>query len=65
MSEWIPIDFWVSVMDRLPAEGQRVLVYSPVYRADDPMRFRVMDAQFVRTYVDATHWAPLVPPSSC
>jgi len=53
---------WISKEDELPVSGVRVLVFSPEYPADDPMRFRVMDPQFVRISGEATHWAYLVGP---
>ncbi len=53
---------WISKEDELPVSGVRVLVFSPEYGANDPMRFRVMDSQFVRISKEATHWIYLTGP---
>ena len=55
---------WISKTDELPILGVRVLVFSPEYGADDPMRFRVMDSQFVRISGEATHWIYLTGPDN-
>jgi len=49
---------WVRRDARLPNCG-RVLVFSPTYPEHDPMRFRVMDAKFVRISTDVSHWIEL------
>lgn len=49
---------WVNRDVKLPDCG-RVLVFSPVYPKDDPMRFRIIDSQFVRISTDVTHWLSL------
>ena len=53
---------WIKREDKLPEEGIRVLVFSPEYREDDPMRVRVVDGKFVRICTDATHWAYIEEP---
>lgn len=37
----------------------RVLVYSNAYPQGSPMRFRMMNAQFVRVCTDATAWCEI------
>jgi hypothetical protein len=44
--------------ESLPESG-RVLTYSPLYAKDDPMRWRIMDAQFVRLCREVELWADL------
>lgn len=45
-----------------PLDKERVLVYSPVYPLNDPMRLRIMEGQFVRICTDATYWAYIEEP---
>ena len=52
---------WISVKDRFPEKGQRVLVYSPGY-TNETMTYRILDAQFLRTCYDVTHWMLLPDP---
>jgi hypothetical protein len=53
---------WVSKKEKMPPEGRRILVFSPVYSEGDPMRFRILDGQFFRISPGATHWAILESP---
>ena len=54
---------WVEIKEgcEMP-EDERVLCFSPSYSSDDPMRFRVLDAQFLKIASDVTHWSPLLSP---
>lgn len=55
MSEWQPVE-------TAPKSG-RVLVFTPnTIRDDDPIRYRIVDAQFIRIMKEVTHWMPLVEP---
>jgi hypothetical protein len=36
---------------------EKVLVFSPCYKAGDPMRFRAMEGQFVEICKEVTLWA--------
>jgi hypothetical protein len=53
---------WVDVKEYMPEAGNRVITFSPVYSEDHPMRYRIMDAQFVRICPEVTHWDTLTPP---
>lgn len=58
---------WINRNDEMPPSGERVLTYSPAYEArtaDQAMRYRVMDALFVRISTDVTHWARLEAPAT-
>ena len=48
---------WVS-RNILPDSG-RVLAFSPIYKVGDPMRYRVLDAQFIGISTDVTYWLDL------
>jgi hypothetical protein len=45
----------------LPADGVRILTFSPVYPKGHEMRFRIMDARFFVISSEATHFAILEP----
>lgn len=47
----------------LPLDNVRVLTFSPAYPEGDPMRFRIMDARFVRICIEVTQWSYLVAPT--
>lgn len=56
---------WISRHDEMPSDDERVLVYSPDYeeiRSGHEMTYRVIQGQFMRICVEATHWCRLVPP---
>lgn len=53
---------WIWVGEKLPPKNLRVLTFSPKYEGHDPMRFRIMDGQFVALSKDVTHWACLIAP---
>lgn len=59
-----PVLKWVKVIDLLPKSGKRVLIFSPCYNKDNPMRIRIVDADFVKICTDATHWAYIPEPES-
>ena len=57
---------WIEIVDRDAMRnlaGTRVLAFSPVYPEGNEMRYRLMDAQFVRISTEATHYAHLTPPA--
>jgi len=54
---------WVSV-DEYNGEKGRLLVFSPIYKEDDPMRYRIIDSQFLNTCKDVTHYYLPKPPLS-
>ena len=57
----VTLDF-VPVSERLPDDDmcdRRVIVFSPCYPAGDPMRERIISAQFIKTTTDVTHWAEI------
>lgn len=54
MTNWQPIE--------TAPEDDRVLVFSPGYGEHDPMRYRVINAEFIALCADVTHWMPLEPP---
>ena len=50
----------IATRDRLPTESEgRVLIFSPIYPIGDPMRWRIVDWQFVRIMSEATHWVSI------
>ncbi len=57
---------WISVKDRVPEEGERVLVYNPTcsekHRVDIEYRFdrNFWESDGVYSYI--THWMPLPEP---
>jgi len=48
---------WYHRKEQMPAEGHRILVFSPAYKETDPMRIRVIDSQFLAISKDAEWWA--------
>jgi len=61
---------WTS-RETLPTDvHRRVLAFSPLYPKGDGMRYRLMDAQFLRISTEVTHWVyvddiePSFPPQS-
>lgn len=40
---------------------ERILVFSPVYPEGNPMRYRVIDKQFLKTCTDVESWVALSP----
>lgn len=59
---------WISVEDRLPEDGEKVLVYA-VYEEisltcyDEVMhRFNVVDSDMFWKELNVTHWQPLPEP---
>ena len=51
----IGTEYWVHRDVSLPEYG-RVLVFSPDYPRGNIMRFRIMDAEFVRISTEAEYW---------
>jgi hypothetical protein len=51
---------WVKRDYAQPLPGSRVVAFTPI---DTDLRYRVCDAEFLRTMTDATHWAYLSPPA--
>jgi len=45
-----------------PPIAGRILVFSPEYPEGDPMRVRMIDAQFWVHTKDATHWTHIIEP---
>ena len=45
-----------------PPKNSRILVFSPDYEIDDPMRFRLIDSQFLSISKDAEYWAVVEEP---
>ena len=54
--DWRPIE-------TAPEDG-RIIVFTPDYPEHDPMRYRIIDAQFLRHLNEVTHWTPLEPPAT-
>lgn len=48
---------WWHRSAQLPDDGTRVLTFSSVYGEQDPMRFRIMDGQFVAKCQEVEWWA--------
>lgn len=42
-----------------PTVTAQVICFSPAYAPGEQMRFRIMDAQFVKSCTEVTHWAYL------
>ncbi len=53
---------WIARDGESPPEGIQILAFSPEYPENDPLRFRIMDSEFFRLAIDATHWALLEAP---
>ncbi|MBR1749926.1 MAG: DUF551 domain-containing protein [Ruminococcus sp.] len=59
---------WISVKDRLPEDGEEVLIYSTTneismcYYDEDTHRFNVVDSDLYWNEISVTHWAPLPEP---
>jgi hypothetical protein len=47
---------WISLEQEKPEDTQRVLAYSPAYKEWDPMRYRLMEGQFLSVSREVTHW---------
>lgn len=54
---------WIDIKDELPPKGKniRILIYS-AGQDNITMRYRIIDADFIQTCKDTTHWAKLWPP---
>jgi len=50
---------WINVKDQVPADKERVLAFSPLYAKDDPMRYRILEGQFLKLCREVTHWISL------
>lgn len=46
-------------MDKLPDDSDRVLAFSPVYKWGDPVRYRLLEGQFVKICREITKWISL------
>lgn len=53
----------ISIKEQLPPTGVIILVFSPEYKEGDPMRFRIIESQFLRICIDVTHWSYLIEPT--
>ena len=57
---------WIKRKDQLPTGNRQVLTFSPIYTEEnDPGGrgpYRVMNAQYVRTASDISHWACISTP---
>lgn len=54
---------WIAVTDKpRPDENVRVLTFFPLYKKTDPLRHRIIEAQFLRYCKDITHWQYLTEP---
>ena len=50
---------WISVKDRLPEYGTRVLVYGPTVESQQLLCYRILDGNMLK-YCDEEHyWMPL------
>lgn len=56
------LQYWINVKDRLPEEGQLVLVYMPAIDFHIDIDERYSDRWSRYNYVDVTHWMPLPEP---
>lgn len=56
-------DGWIRVQD-YNGELGRLLVFSPLYVETDPMRVRIIDAQFLSICKDVTHFKQVLPPKN-
>jgi len=54
---------WTPVKQFPPRENSRILIFSPVYPESDPMRYRVINSDFLRKCIDATHWTYITEPA--
>jgi hypothetical protein len=48
---------WYHRNEKMPADGNRILVLSPMYEENDPFRIRLIDSQFYKLSIDAEWWA--------
>lgn len=53
---------WRGKKNDPPKTNRRVLALSPVYPINDPMRFRMLDSQFLHTTSEVLHWADVPEP---
>jgi hypothetical protein len=53
---------WVPIAEAKIDKCTRVMTFSPVYAEGDPMRYRIMDQQFLKLCGDVTHVAIIKPP---
>lgn len=64
-SEALPITnysaSWIKRSDEMPKRGERVIAFSPVYSKGHPMRFRILDGQFIRLAAEVEYWAYCEP----
>lgn len=59
----IPVLKW-QTMDLCPDSEKRILIFSPCYKEDNPMRIRIVNSQFAKICTDATHWAYIPEPEN-
>lgn len=55
MSDNSPTLGWKTPEEK-PQKGERILVFSDCYAKEDIMRYRLMDAQFLKVTTEATLW---------
>lgn len=55
-------DGWVRVEEFDGINEGRLVTFSPAYKETDPMRYRIIDAQFLSTCKDVTHYYRPEPP---
>lgn len=55
---------WISMLRSDVQPRGRVLVFSPAYPENDPMRYRVIGSEFLGLVSEVTHFALLEPPTN-
>ena len=55
---------WYHRSEEMPKDGNRIIVMSPMYADNDPMKVRIIDSQFYRISKDAEWWAYINQPPS-
>ncbi len=48
---------WYHRNEKMPLDGNRILVYSSEYSHKDPFKVRIIDSQFYKISTDAEWWA--------
>ena len=56
---------WKDVKEEVPDDTtSKILVYSPIYPIGDSMRYRIINASFLKICGEVTHWCELVNPDN-
>lgn len=45
-----------------PENGTKILIFSPEYPEESGMRKRIIDSQFLKICLEATHWSYISEP---